>query len=145
MMKKITFLMILFGISLSYAQSRQESYRWRNDNGNETNATWKANKNVPSVPDNIGIPFRLRIQVQRGSSPFSQGDFDTHPFQYRKNGGTWVNITTNNLNDLYFINSAFVANNTPTTQQISTTNYDTGRFKSSNSNSFINLSTSRST
>ena len=39
----------------------QDAYRWRNDDGNETSATWKAAENVPITgvkrDENMRVPF----------------------------------------------------------------------------------------
>lgn len=49
--------------SASVATTTQTHYRWRNDDGSETTATWKANEDTSSTVATTGTNFRLRIQV----------------------------------------------------------------------------------
>lgn len=61
----------------------QEGYRWRNDDGSETTATWKAaqDTNVTVVPDQIA---RLRMILNTtGDAPN-----ETYKLQYRKVGAS---------------------------------------------------------
>lgn len=146
MIKKL--LLFLFIISNYFAfaagSTQQNSYRWRLDDGNETNATWKGATNAATLPNTTDQPLRLRIAVLNTSSSYSIS-FNSNPLQYRKNNGAWVNITSSTANDFYFINSAFVTNNTATTQQISTGSFIGGFFKSDNSINSINLTNPSST
>lgn len=66
----------------------QTHFRWRNDDGSETTATWAAAENT-GVSIAAGIPTRLRIQVQATNDPPSQG----YKLQYRKVGDpTWLDV-----------------------------------------------------
>lgn len=126
------------------ASANQGAYRWRNDDGNQTAASWKSTANTATTVGAVDQPLRLRMEIYNGSTSWSYS-FNMSPLQYRKNGGAWTSITSSTANDFYFINSAFVTNNTATTQQISTGSFIGGFFKSDNSNNSINLSSSSRT
>ena len=111
--KQLLLLILLISGYFCYADPifNQNSYRWRNDNGSQTSATWKAGLNTPSVANTLNQPIRLRMEVDNSStSSFSSANasFNTTPLQYRKNAGAWVTITTSTANDFYFISSANV-------------------------------------
>ena len=144
MTKKLLFFYIFLHSFLINANARQGNYRWRNDDGNQTAATWKAATNSTTLVGTINQPLRLRMEVYNSSSSGSYS-FNLSPLQYRKNGGSWISITSSTANDFYFINSAFVTNNTGTSQQISTGSFTGGFFKSDNSNNNISLSTTTRT
>jgi hypothetical protein len=69
----------------------QDSFRLRNDDGDEATATWKvaANQNTSL---NVDENFRCRFVVQEtaGGSVTNEG----FKFQYRLNAGSWTDITT---------------------------------------------------
>ncbi len=72
----------------TFAQFEQRAFRWRNDDGSETTATWAAVQNTDiSVARNL--TRRLRLQVQ------SVGDRPAQAFklQYRKVGApSWSDV-----------------------------------------------------
>jgi hypothetical protein len=66
----------------------QEGFRWRNDNGNETTATWKAALNVNTAV-NVNTNFRLRSVIEAKTVPTSI----TPIIHYRKQGDTtWLPV-----------------------------------------------------
>jgi hypothetical protein len=72
----------------------QKAYRFRNDDGTQTSATWKAAENTRwEVTDftTADINFRLRMMVQETGG--SSGSTDA-TIQYQRNNGTWTDITT---------------------------------------------------
>ena len=140
MTKKLLFIFILLHGILMNATGSQVNYRWRNDNGSQTTATWKAATNTATLVNAVDTPLRLRIEVYNSNGFGSSFNFNLSPLQYRKNGGTWISITASTANDFYFINSGFVTNNAATTQQITTGGFVAGFFKSDNTNNTINLS-----
>ena len=75
--------------SVSATSIEQEGFRFRNDDGSETTATWKANQDTNiTAPKNVNT--RLRFVVN------STGDFSATQFQleYRKSGeSTWRKVT----------------------------------------------------
>ena len=133
MSKKITLFLLLLSNYLCFASANQNSYRWRNDDGTETSASWKAELNTISTSNSQDQPFRLRISLNE-TSGYGSTSYDVSRLAYSKNNGTnWVVINNNTTNDFYFINSAFVANNTATSQQITAGGFIGGFFKSDNS------------
>src|SRR4030067_2481593 len=92
----------------------QAKFRGRNDDGNETTATWKAAKNT-NFSQAVDTNFRLRLQLN-----------NTHPtdplsaatrFQYNKNGAGWNDITTSS-SVVKAVTSVNVADTTATTVQM---------------------------
>lgn len=83
------------------------AFRFRNDDGNQSGATWKAAENtgITQLTDEV---FRLRVASQMTNS----GDTTSVSWtlQARLNGGTWGNAAT--------VNSAHVSNGTNTTKQL---------------------------
>lgn len=70
----------------------QDSFRGRNDDGNETTATWKdtANTNF-SVDIDADAQFRIRFLIQE-TSGVAEADF-SEQLQYNLNGAGWNNVT----------------------------------------------------
>lgn len=69
-------------------------YRFGIDQGTESTHGWYANQDTPPQQGSLPLdaPFLLRFCVQAtGGVAHSNIDFE---FQYRRNGGTWTNITT---------------------------------------------------
>jgi hypothetical protein len=63
-MKKILLLLILLNISYHlFAFTYQGVWRWRNDDGSLTSATWRANQNVPITVANTDSIIRLRVEA----------------------------------------------------------------------------------
>src|SRR5688572_16599739 len=92
-MKKILFFFLVFIFSVSaFANMRQSNWRWRNDNGTETSATWKSAAGTSAVMTSIGEVMRLRIMVY-----FDPGNCCGAPFtqvlQYATStAGPWTNV-----------------------------------------------------
>ncbi len=67
-MKKILFLIILLIASHQlFAFTTEGVWRWRNDDGGETDATWKADQNVPITLANVDSNLRLEIEMYNDS------------------------------------------------------------------------------
>jgi hypothetical protein len=66
----------------------QTHFRWRNDDGSETTATWAAAEDTPiSLAKNT--PVRLRVEIGATGDPASAA----YKLQYRKVGdSTWRDI-----------------------------------------------------
>ena len=148
MKKKIFLFICLANCVLAFATPSpsfsQNVYRWRNDNGSETTATWKASENLATTLDFLQN-IRLRFNILNSAVT---GNFNTNPLQYSKNGGAWFNITTATTNDFYLVNTANVANNTPTTHQMFfgySSGFQAGAFKSDDSNNLISIASNTST
>lgn len=96
----------------------QTKYRWRNDNGSETTATWKAAENTAiTLADTISI-LRARIELQNNSGAVYDID---ESLEYSSNGGTtWTTITNAPTNAFIYQSSTNVTDGDATTNQIST-------------------------
>ena len=72
-MKKILILIVLLtAYSNIFAFLTQANWRWRNDDGSETTATWKAAQNThPMIAhDSTGDILRLRLEVYNNTGGF---------------------------------------------------------------------------
>ncbi len=123
-MKKLLILIVLLATcSNIFALLTQANWRWRNDDGNETTATWKAAQNTQAVLTAEGEVWRLRLELYNntGSSyPF----YDT--LQYATStSGPWTNIDVTAGSNAFMIAgaSAFVTQAQPTTAQLAGTSY----------------------
>jgi|GEM_PF-785571 len=122
-MKKyiFTILLLLLGSAQIYASLRQTQYRWRNDDGDETTATWMAAVNTPVELSDLSAVLRLRMEFDNAND---LGEFSelTPTLQYSTNAGvTWTTINNNTTNAFVYISSSFVADGTATTSQVTGT------------------------
>lgn len=119
-MKKILFTIMLLLVALSsFASLRQTSYRWRNDNGNETAATWKAAQNTEFTLNSNSERFRLRMEFDNQSSGLGTGIIN-NKLEYSADGGlNWTLINNSaTTNAFAFETSTFVTQGAATTTQI---------------------------
>lgn len=70
----------------------QVAFRGRNDNGNETTASWKANINT-NWNQPVDTKFRVRFGIQESGAGTASGTL-TGQLQYQLAGGGWNNVTT---------------------------------------------------
>jgi hypothetical protein len=83
---------VTYKIQVLVATLDQEGYRWRNDDGSETTATWKAAQDT-TVTLNPSDVARLRVIVNATNDPASAN----YKLEYRKVGNaSWKNIDTFN-------------------------------------------------
>jgi len=79
MKKKYFILLILVGLAAdSFANIQTTGWRWRNDNGDETTATWMA---ADTVPVTIGPNMVVRLRV-RYDNPYGDGDYTVSGLMY---------------------------------------------------------------
>lgn len=99
------------------ASYEQEAFRFRNDDGTETTATWKAaeNTNFTLLVD-ANQTFRLRIELQENNSTGTAAAFT---IRYSKNGAAYATVTTA-TSDIKLVASGTVADATATTNQLTT-------------------------
>jgi hypothetical protein len=92
-------------------------YRWRNDDGTETTATWVAAEgtdfNTPTLDQN----YRLRFAIGKEACD-AEFTADTFGLQYSKNGGAWTTVNASSTNVRTTDSANFIAGDS-TTQQIS--------------------------
>jgi PKD repeat protein len=106
----------LYAIIIPTPFVNQTKYRWRNDDGSQTTATWKAAENTAiTLNDTISV-IRGRIELQNNSGA-------THTIneslEYSSNGGTtWTTITNAASNAFIYVSSPNVTNGAATTNQM---------------------------
>lgn len=115
----------------------QRTFRFRNDDGSETTATWKEAENT-SVTQAIGEVFRLRIEVQEtgGGSANNQ----TLVLQSNINNEGWFDVGPTSSR-VKLGNSSHVADAEPTTNQLTggTGNFITGEIITATSGTDISF------
>ena len=119
-MKKILLLTALLVTSYNlFAFTTQGVWRWRNDDGSETSATWKANQNTPITIYSTDSIIRLRIELYNNGSG---GLLDNAVFEDSSNepGSGWVRIYDTSEANAFKLagTSPFVTDLEPTTHQL---------------------------
>ncbi|MFP4064358.1 MAG: hypothetical protein ACLFS0_02490 [Bacteroidales bacterium] len=116
---RLLVLLLLMGLSLpAFSTARQGTWRWRNDNGGETTATWMADQDTPITlthKNNI----RLRIELANIDHNFDLNS-ETINLQYTNDGGTsWHVITTDeSTSHFVFSTSSHFNNQDQSTNQL---------------------------
>ena len=95
----------------------QTQYRWRNNDGNEATATWRAPVNTAITVSDTSTVLRVRIELNNNSGG---GAYDINEtLEYSSNGGTsWTSITNAPTNAFKYVSSTFVTNGGATTNQM---------------------------
>lgn len=75
-----------FQVSDTIDQSR---FRWRNDDGSETSATWAAAENT-NITEDVGVTKRLRVQLDVDSG--YPDDTEPYTLQFRTGAGAWRDV-----------------------------------------------------
>jgi len=106
----------------------QVGYRFRNDNGSETSATWAANQNTAFNPTITGdYQFRLRFEINEVGAAAGNASFQV---QHNINGAGWAtaDLTTNGVR---LVDSPNVTDGTATTGQLTagTGTFRAGQFR----------------
>ena len=92
-----------------------EGFRYRNDDGTETTATWVYNENTDGTLE-VDTNYRMRLDVDAEHT--AGGSFALTPtWQYQLNGGTWTAITGSS-SVVKAVTSVNVSDGTATTAQI---------------------------
>ena len=121
-MKKCLLLFcLLVSVHYVFANTTQGSWRWRKNDGSEKTATYLAAENVTPV---ISTYETLRVRIER----YNTADADTYSLnnmklQYSSTGryGTWIDVNSDSTTHEFALTaSAFVADSTPTTEQLTT-------------------------
>lgn len=122
-MKKCTlliFLCVAFSTS-SFAFISQGNWRWRNNNGSQSSATWKAAENQSITINSIDSILRLRIQLQNTTG--ENKSFNANLQVASSPNGPWRYLTNFDNNNPFKITLAntIVTDLAATTQQLSST------------------------
>lgn len=101
----------------------QSTYRFRNDDGSETTATWKRPVNSALRVFDEDLDFRIRLSSFDSSSPSSSF---TYRLQYKLNSGSWTDVTI--ITDVIkLVASSNFTHLDPTTQQITSGSFVSGK------------------
>lgn len=96
----------------------QTQYRWRNDDGNQTTATWKAPINTSII---IATNDVVRLRMELTNTGSGAGTV-TQTLEYSSdNGTTWTVMNNPATNAFVYQTSTFVTNGATTTEQLATT------------------------
>nr|WP_199002012.1 LamG-like jellyroll fold domain-containing protein [Flavobacterium sp. ASV13] len=143
MNKTLLFTLLLANFFFANANTRISAYRWRNNNGSETTATWKAPLNTAIEINNFDA-LRIRIAAEEYSTGITGTVGINSKIEFSENNGSsWQSILISNSPFTFEINPD-LPHETATTQQISTASpgmFVPGLFLSADSNSVINLAT----
>ena len=105
----------------SSSEMDQESFRWRDDDGTETGATWRQLKNVNDTHDgSTSSKIRLRFSLQSDGG----GGHVTWDLTVSKNGGAYAGLLGES--DWQGTTSTHVSDGDPTTQQLESGNFSEG-------------------
>jgi hypothetical protein len=124
-MKKLLLplLGMLFSIQ-SFASLRQTNYRWRNDDGSETSATWKAAQNTP-ITINDTSTLRLRMELDNDNGELEESTVEDVLQYSTDNGITWVTMGNTPGQAFFYQASTNVANLQATTNQMGSGTFGT--------------------
>lgn len=121
----------------------QTSFRFRNDDGNQTSATWKeaVNVNATEVPF---VTFRLRVLVQQTIADATQNLAKNFKIRASYNNGTYNDVAAigATTSQIRYANSANVSDGAATTQQIGTGTFIAGSVDNNNDTGTITFTTS---
>lgn len=95
----------------------QSAFRGRNDDGNETTATWKANENT-NWTQLVDTTFRVRFELEETASA-SPGEDAAVTLQYNLNGAGYVDVSESS-NVVRSVDSANFSDADATTNQLTT-------------------------
>lgn len=113
----------------------QQSFRWRDDDGSETGATWLAVANAALPNPAADTTYRLRVLVQNTGD---KADTPTLNLYYSYNSGTYTQVTTTS-SYVRMTASGTVSDTTATTQQLGSGSWVAGEFDSNGSVSSTSL------
>jgi hypothetical protein len=118
MKQVLLFSLFAFFYFHSFAFTTQNNWRWRNNNGSETSASWRAAQNQSIIINSIDSVYRLRIQLQNNTG--NDKSFNTNLMYASSPGGPWRYITNFVGNNAFTLSNtnAYVTDMQLTTQQI---------------------------
>ncbi|HYK45489.1 MAG TPA: T9SS type A sorting domain-containing protein [Parafilimonas sp.] len=119
-MKKILLLTVLLITCYNlFAFTTQGVWRWRNDDGTETSATWRAEQNVAITVGSMDSILRLRVELYNQDGGFLDGAlFEDSSDEV---GGHWdtIKLAANSNAFVLAGSDAYVTDLEPTTSQLS--------------------------
>lgn len=116
----LTFLSICLYCSV-FANITQSKWRWRNDDGNEKNATWKAAENTAITVNDFNT-FRLRLSIYNANAEVKSF---SRNLQYATSAsGPWYTLSDATPIQAFVISSSSnISNGQSTTQQLTASQY----------------------
>lgn len=105
--------------------STQADFRFRNDDGSETSATWQAAVNTNVTGSTVSKNTRLRIATDI-TIVTSGANNDNGKWQVSQNSGTYAGPIGTGTSPIKSVTSSNVTDQTATTQQISSGSYEAG-------------------
>src|SRR5690606_7569455 len=129
-------------IIIPFSYVTQENYRWRNDDGTETTATWKGGVNTIYTFTTPDLDNNIRLRLEFSNTGDGIGDIN-NLLQYSTDGITWTNISTApGTNHWILATSTLVAHEVMTTSQIGsglTGTYSSGKIISNTTGGAVSL------
>lgn len=120
----------------TWANFVEADYRFRNDDGSESGATWIAAAHTPATID-VDDPFRVRFLIQQTVSGTNR-DNDAAPLlQYSTNGSDWYSVGA--TTPVQYSASGYVSDATSTTQQLGSGTFVGGYFDTNQAVASINM------
>ena len=107
-MRKILLVLasVLVYTSISHANMSQGNWRWRNDDGSETTATWKAAENTGLGTISYSSS-NIRLRIELYDDQYTNTGTYNMVLCYSSNGGTdWTAITTSNTVNAFVLSSS---------------------------------------
>jgi hypothetical protein len=105
----------------------QKDFRFRNDDGTETTATWDAAANTDislSTASDDSRRIRFNFENDGNTTSTVASGLAHFEFEYSKNSGAWTALTTSSSN-IKIITSANYADGADTTQQLGSGTFET--------------------
>ncbi|MCY7421049.1 MAG: T9SS type A sorting domain-containing protein, partial [Chitinophagaceae bacterium] len=90
----LILLALLGAYTSSFAFLTQSTWRWRNNDGSETTATWRANQNTGIAYNSIHEVLRLRYEIYNTNGSTTQTEDSLQYTTTPAVASSWVNIGT---------------------------------------------------
>jgi len=110
---------------------KQDSYRWRNDDGSEAAASWKQNADTAHAGQTRGENIRVRVCIVNLSGSVSEDSpATTYRLEYATStAGPWTTVPTGGTSGRFVMSSTpYYANQSETTDQLGPTTSGTFDF-----------------
>lgn len=138
--KGILLLLFIVVVQSLYSSSftQVHNYRWRNDDGNEATANWKANINTPvEIEENEKVRLRIEIKRTYNTAP-SNVDLSNVRLQYNRNSIGWIDVTSSTTDVRLTLTDNFTDGDVTTEHLDGGYSFASGKcFESSNNHSQI--------
>jgi hypothetical protein len=96
----------------------QQDFRWRNDDGSQTTATWAYNLHTNATPDVGPSNLKLRLRIQFAETGTTAGQCTPNLYVQKNGSGGYAQISASATNGCKPVASDNFADNAATTQQL---------------------------